>query len=278
LNILRRRFPAAAVLIYPSAVQGKEAVPQLLEAFDQARERAEVDVLIVARGGGSIEDLWAFNDERIARAIRAMPMPVVTGIGHEIDFTIADFAADLRAPTPSGAAELVVPDGASWRAQFARLESRFTSSISRALRSDRDTLEALRRRLTLAHPGQRLRQGEQRLDELTQRMGSALSIRMGVMHTRSHGAAARLARCSPAQAVMQRLSEQRLLANRLRESMQSSMLARRQLDRGYAIVTRLEDAQLLRRASDVRVGDVIEARLGQGEFRARVTDIGEDHE
>ena len=103
LNILGRRFPAAHVIIYPTAVQGRDAVPQLLEALSLAATRNECDVLIVARGGGSIEDLWAFNDEGVARAIRALPMPVVTGIGHEIDFTIADFVADLRAPTPSGA-------------------------------------------------------------------------------------------------------------------------------------------------------------------------------
>ncbi|MFZ9708562.1 MAG: exodeoxyribonuclease VII large subunit [Steroidobacteraceae bacterium] len=293
LNILRRRFPAAGVVIYPSAVQGKEAVPQLLAALEQANARAEIDVLIVARGGGSIEDLWAFNDERIARAIRAMPMPVVTGIGHEIDFTIADFAADLRAPTPSGAAELVVPDGASWRSQFARLEARFIASASRALRSDRDYLAGLTRRLALTHPGQRLRQGEQRLDELTQRLASALSLQLGTAQARSHGVAARLARCSPAQAVLQRLSEQRLLERRLRESMQGALLGNRQrlalatrtlqtvsplatLERGYAIVTRAEDGRLLRRANEVRSGDLIETRLGQGRVRARVTDISED--
>ena len=176
LNILGRRFPAARVVIYPTAVQGRDAVPQLLEALSLAASRNECDVLIVARGGGSIEDLWAFNDESIARLIRTMPMPVVTGIGHEVDFTIADFVADLRAPTPSGAAELVVPDGATWRMGFARLSQRLLQALRRQLRNDSDYLVAMRRRLALAHPGQRLRQNAQRLDELEQRLGSRVQL------------------------------------------------------------------------------------------------------
>ena len=114
LHVLARRFPAAAVLIYPVSVQGAQAAAEIVAALESAGVRAECDVLILARGGGSLEDLWAFNDERLARAIVASPIPVITGIGHEIDFTIADFAADVRAPTPSAAAELVVPDAEEW--------------------------------------------------------------------------------------------------------------------------------------------------------------------
>src|SRR6202035_1346073 len=110
LHILARRFPPASVLVYPTPVQGAASVPAIVEALQTASARAECDVLIVAGGGGSIEDLWSFNDERVARAICASSIPVVSGIGHEIDFTIADFVADARAPTPSGAAELVAPD------------------------------------------------------------------------------------------------------------------------------------------------------------------------
>jgi exodeoxyribonuclease VII large subunit len=164
------------VVIYPSAVQGKEAVGQLLEAVATAAARAECEVLIIARGGGSLEDLWAFNDEQLARALRALPMPVVSGIGHEIDFTIADFVADLRAPTPSGAAELVVPDATAWRTSLARLAARFAQSMQRQLRDDAEALRALNRRLALAHPGQRLRQGAQRLDDLEQRLGSQILL------------------------------------------------------------------------------------------------------
>ena len=130
LHVLARRFPAVAVMIYPVAVQGAQASAEIIAALELACRRAECDVLILARGGGSLEDLWAFNDERLARAIVASSIPVVSGVGHEIDFTIADFAADVRAPTPSAAAELVVPDADEWLA--ALRESR---SAARALRA-----------------------------------------------------------------------------------------------------------------------------------------------
>ena len=123
LHVLARRFAAIPVLIYPVAVQGAAAAAEITAAVRLAGRRAECDVLILARGGGSLEDLWAFNDEALARAIVASPIPIVSGIGHEIDFTIADFAADVRAPTPSAAAEIAVPDGEEWLASFSRLES-----------------------------------------------------------------------------------------------------------------------------------------------------------
>ncbi len=170
LHILGRRFPAAAVLIYPTAVQGAAAVPAIVEAIELASQRRECDVLIVARGGGSIEDLWAFNDERVARAIHACSIPVVTGIGHEIDFTIADFVADVRAPTPSGAAELVVPDRREWLAVLKRIAERLEVAMRRELRAFSARSDAARLRLQLAHPGTRLTQQAQRLDDLEQRL------------------------------------------------------------------------------------------------------------
>ena len=127
-------------------------------------------MLILARGGGSLEDLWAFNDERVARAIAARPIPVVTGVGHEVDFTIADFVADVRAPTPSGAAELVVPDSSDWLRQLARLGARFAAAMQRHLGEDVRRLGHLRHRLERAHPGARLVQSSQKLDELEQRL------------------------------------------------------------------------------------------------------------
>ncbi|MGH8149425.1 MAG: exodeoxyribonuclease VII large subunit, partial [Steroidobacteraceae bacterium] len=135
LHILRRRFPPAAVLVYPTAVQGPAAAPAIVETLALASQRAECDVLILARGGGSLEDLWAFNDERVARAIRASSIPVITGIGHEIDFTIADFAADVRAPTPSGAAELVTPDRAAILQALAKTAGRLHGAARRELRT-----------------------------------------------------------------------------------------------------------------------------------------------
>jgi len=286
LNILRRRFPAARVIVYPAAVQGKEAVPQLLAAVARAGERAECDVLIVARGGGSIEDLWAFNDEGLARALRAAPMPVVTGIGHEIDFTIADFVADMRAPTPSGAAELVVPDGAAWSMQFARLESRFLQAAARRLRAEGEHLARLQRRLALTHPGQRLQQGAQRLDELEQRLAGALRLRLADSGLDLQRLVSRLGHASPALALQRLAARRALLESRLRATLprrlealgQRFALAHRTLhavsplatlDRGFAIVTR-EDGRLLRDAADAPRGTHIEARLGRGRLRATV--------
>ncbi|MGB6452128.1 MAG: exodeoxyribonuclease VII large subunit, partial [Steroidobacteraceae bacterium] len=134
LHILRRRFRPAAVLIYPTAVQGAAAVPAIVDALATASARAECDVLILARGGGSLEDLWAFNDERVARAVRASAIPVVTGIGHEVDFTIADFVADARAPTPSGAAVLVTPDSHAVLLGLAKTAERLRGASRRELR------------------------------------------------------------------------------------------------------------------------------------------------
>lgn len=292
LNILGRRFPAARVIIYPTAVQGRDAVPQLLQAISTASMRAECDVLIVARGGGSIEDLWAFNDEAVARALRATPMPVVTGVGHEVDFTIADFVADLRAPTPSGAAELVVPDGAAWRVSFERLGQRLVQTMRRQLRDDADYLLAMRRRLALAHPGQRLRQNAQRLDELEQRLGSRIRLLFSERRHRLQTLSMRLARRSPV-AEVQRLSHRHaLLETRLRRALPQRLDTLRQtlatlartldavsplatLDRGFALVTRVSDGALLREASDVRGGDLIDARLAKGTIRARVLNSSE---
>jgi exodeoxyribonuclease VII large subunit len=204
-------------------------------------------VIIVARGGGSIEDLWCFNDERVARAIRRAGVPVVAGIGHEIDFTIADFAADVRAPTPSGAAELVVPDRGTLLAGVRGFLGRLQQSVQRQLRHAVQRHEQLAARLQRAHPGSRLQQQVQRLDELDLRLRRAWDVH----RTR----------------VAQRL----LLAQRALDAI--SPLAT--LQRGYAIVTG-PGGQVLQNAEQVRAGDVIEARLAQGRISARVFDPDRD--
>jgi len=287
VHILGRRFPAADVLIYPTAVQGAAAVPEILAALALAAQRAECEVLIVARGGGSLEDLYAFNDERIARAIRAMPMPVVTGIGHEVDFTIADFIADVRAPTPSGAAELVVPDRREWLLRLARIGQRLDAAAGRQLRSESERLRNLRHRLARLHPGMRLQQGAQRLDELEQRLGSLLRLRLADEDARLQRLAARLASQSPVLRVRDlRLREARLsmrlataMALSLQAPAQRLALAQRALHavsplatlgRGFALATRASDGALLRDAAQVEVGARIRVRLGAGVLDATV--------
>ena len=287
LKILARRFPPAAVLIYPAPVQGAAAVPALVAALATAGARAECDVLIVARGGGSLEDLWAFNDERLARAIHACPVPVVAAVGHEIDFTIADFVADVRAPTPSAAAELVVPDRAACLEAVARMAGRLALSMRRELRAIGVRLDGARRRLVLVHPGVRLEQQTQRLDDLTLRLERAAHadlqrerLRLGELHRR-------LLHRSPERLVQQQRARHQDLLLRLRHAATSRMacaaqrlaLAQRALNtvsplatlaRGFAIVTRA-DGVLVTDASEVAPGDEIEARLARGTLTARVS-------
>jgi len=242
LHILARRFPPAAVLVVPTPVQGAAATESIVQALDAVSRRGDCDVIILARGGGSIEDLWCFNDERVARAIRRAAVPVVSGIGHEIDFTIADFAADLRAPTPSGAAELVVPDRRALLIQLGGADRRLRQLASQWLARATERFDATLQRLMRAHPGNRLQQQAQRLDELDLRLRRAWENQ--------------LAR-----------TQQRLrLAQRALDAI--SPLAT--LERGYAIVTRADGA-VLQDAAEVRPGDEIEARLRRGSIRARVT-------
>ncbi len=247
LHILARRFPPASVLVFPTPVQGAAATPSIVAAIDAASARGDCDVLLLTRGGGSIEDLWCFNDERVARAIRRCSIPVVAGIGHEIDFTIADFAADVRAPTPSGAAELVVPDRRTLLAALVNTEARLQRAALRLLAQAGERSKALLARLQRAHPGNRLRQQTQRLDELDLRLRRAW------------------------ESSLTRATQRLLLAQRGLDAI--SPLAT--LDRGYAIVTG-PDGHALQDAAQVKAGDVIEARLKRGTLHAQVTGIRQD--
>jgi exodeoxyribonuclease VII large subunit len=247
LHILGRRFPAAGVIVYPAPVQGAAAVPAIVAALDLAAARAECDVLILARGGGSLEDLQAFNDEQVARAIVRCALPVVSGIGHETDFTIADFVADQRAPTPSGAAELVVPDTRAWLAQLVRLGARLGSAMQRHLTEGERRFATLTHRIGLAHPRVRLAQSSQRLDELEQRLLRAW------------------------REAFQRISARLELAARALQAV--SPLAT--LARGFAVVTRASDGTLLSDVATISIGDEIDARLAHGSLRARITSRSE---
>jgi exodeoxyribonuclease VII large subunit len=287
LHVLARRFPPAAVLIYPTAVQGMAAAPAVIGALQTAGLRRECDVLILARGGGSLEDLWAFNDERVARTIRACPIPVISGIGHEIDFTIADFVADARAPTPSGAAELVVPDRASFLEALSRTAERLNACMRRELRSLTVLFDGMRSRLNRSHPGVRLTQQEQRLDDLEQRLNVALRASLRNDRNRLSELFARLVHRSPDRLIRDSRMHHAALSARLQQAWSNwhsradsrIKLAARTLDavsplatlsRGFAIVTRA-DGTLLTDSAPVAVGDEISARLARGNLRAKVT-------
>ncbi|TLZ22374.1 MAG: exodeoxyribonuclease VII large subunit [Gammaproteobacteria bacterium] len=288
LHILARRFPPAPVLIYPTAVQGAAAAPALVAALEIASGRAEVDVLILARGGGSLEDLWAYNDERVARAIYASRLPIVSGVGHEIDFTIADFVADARAPTPSAAAELVAPDGAACLQFLARSAERLAAAMRRELRASGARFEATERRLKLAHPGVRLQQQMQRLDDLAQRLAALVHAAVGRDRLRLAQSLERLVRRSPEHLAREHRLRHQGVHSRLLHAMRECVaraahrlaLAQRALNavsplatltRGFAIVTRGADGSLLTNAATVAVGEEIEARLAHGRLNARVT-------
>ena len=288
LHILARRYPPARVLIYPAAVQGAAAVPALVAALQTASARAECEVLILARGGGSLEDLWAFNDERVARAIRACRLPVVSGVGHEIDFTIADLAADARAPTPSGAAELVVPDRNACLEVLARTALRLDAGMRRELRANGARFEGTERRLQLAHPGVRLQQQMQRLDDLAQRLSGAARAGLHRDQMRVAQSITRLVRRSPDRVVREYRARHQGVEARLDHAAKECLsraqhrlaLAQRALNtvsplatltRGFAIVTRAASGALLTDAAAVPAGEEIEARLARGSLRARVT-------
>ncbi len=286
INVLRRRFPLSAVLIYPVAVQGAQAAEQIAATIALASSRAECDSLIIARGGGSLEDLWAFNEEIVARALFDCRIPTITGIGHETDFTIADFVADVRAPTPSGAAELAVPDAREWQARFARAEQQLVNELRRRMSDLIEQSDWLRRRLNQLHPGIALRQQTQRVDELEQRLRRAIGQRIThsaslltqqIAHLQRHSPALRLAatRAHFNQIHLQLVAAVRV---KLESARARHTLAARTLDaisplatlhRGYAIVT---DAQgvVITDARRIAVGARIDARLSRGRIAARV--------
>ena len=286
LHVLGRRFPAVPVLVYPVAVQGEAAPREIVQALRLASSRRDCDVLIVARGGGSLEDLWAFNEEAVARAMFDCPIPIVSGVGHEVDFTIADLVADERAPTPSGAAERVVPDRAEWLRAFATADRRVQQSARRRLQDLRARLEVREHRLARTHPGARLRQHAQRLDELQERLELAIRGRLDRASGRQDTARSLLLRASPAIRVQAQrirlLSARRALAagarNRIGKTRRRFELAARTLhavsplatlDRGYAIVTDTT-GHVLQDAAVLAPGDRVEARLARGHFSATV--------
>ncbi|MFZ5593189.1 MAG: exodeoxyribonuclease VII large subunit [Pseudomonadota bacterium] len=287
LTVLKRRFPAIPVVIYPAQVQGTGAAAQIAQALRTASRRKDCDVLIVARGGGSLEDLWAFNEEAVARAIHACELPVVTGIGHEIDFTIADFAADRRTATPSAAAELVSPDQAEWLQQLARQRQRLTARIRDRLERKHQTLDWLERRQQQQHPGSRLRAQAQRLDELEGRLHQA---RRGVLrHKRMvlSEIVARLHRHIPLHRLAQLQIHHENLRQRLHAMLRLTLERKRQrldaasraldavsplatLGRGYAIVRTLPEQRVLRDAREATPGGTVEARLAHGRLICQV--------
>jgi exodeoxyribonuclease VII large subunit len=293
LSILKRRFASIPVIIYPSAVQGDAAAPELVAAVETANRRDECDVLILSRGGGSLEDLWAFNDEALARAIHASDIPLISAVGHEIDFTIADFVADVRAPTPSGAAEIVVPDKDDWLRTINTLAARIARLARRAVEDQSQRLDWLSRRLVHSSPVASVARQRASLRESQIRLTAAIRQSITVQNRQVQNTHGHLLAASPAVAVqrsMTRLEQLRqglhtagrdAVANtrhRLELSMRSlhavSPLAT--LDRGYAIVEHSASGKILSNSAEVAKGDDIRARLAHGKIVATVKSVSDD--
>ena len=288
LTALSRRMPGLPVILYPTPVQGAGAGTQIAAAIRTAGERAECDVLLVCRGGGSLEDLWAFNDEAVARAIAASPMPVVSGVGHETDFTLADFAADLRAPTPTAAAELASPVRQELLLQLGHLARQLQHHLARRQQTDMQRLDYLARRLV--HPAEQLRRRQTDLTQLAQRMRHASGTHLTTEHLRIARLGQRLV--TPIHVI--RREQQRLdgLDLRVRRAVQGNA-GQRQLNlvrlasslshlnpegvlaRGYSIV-QLENGTVVQDAASLYAGDTVGIRFHRGQARARVESTSED--
>lgn len=290
LTVLRRRFPAIPVIIFPTKVQGAEAKHEIVEALKAADRSGLCDVLILARGGGSLEDLWPFNEEAVARAIFGCRTPVATGVGHEIDFTIADWVADLRAPTPSAAAEAVSPDSGEWLIRFQQRERELKQRAAGLLQRQRQRVTFIDKRLEQAHPLKRIQTQLQRLDELELRLKRAVTTTLarqtGQLATQAH----RLFRHSPTPAITLAASRLQALERRLHRDLSQGMEARhtalRSLDsrlaavspsatlaRGYAVLTRARDGALIKAAEQLAAGDITRTQLAQGSVVSTIDEI-----
>jgi exodeoxyribonuclease VII large subunit len=294
LTVLKRRFPSVPVVVYPTLVQGDTAAALICEAIDTAIERDECDVLVLARGGGSLEDLWPFNEEIVARAIYDCPIPTVSAIGHEVDFTIADFVADARAPTPSGAAELIVPDQAEWLRHLTATAARIATLGRRYLEDRFQNVDWLSRRLTQSSPAATVARQKDWLRNLRQILAGTIRHDLASRAHKLESMRSELLQRSPAIGVQRSMHRLSTLQQRLRGSGTTAVqrlnirlrLATRALesvsplatlDRGYAIVSDEESGEILTDAAKVDPGTGIRARLARGELRATVNESKTDN-
>jgi len=248
LNTLKGRFPLVEVILAPTMVQGEEAPPKIVQAIRDLNQLLDVDVIIVARGGGSMEDLWAFNDERVVRAIAVSRIPVVTGIGHETDTTLSDYAADLRAPTPTGAAVLVTPNKADLLADLVGLQAELDDVFDRKTRQYHQNLSSLQSQLNFLSPLNRIRNHQQRLDEVIMRLERVFDHRTSLYQSRLTGLDARLKSLNPLQV----------------------------LQRGYAIVSD-ENGKIISSVTEVQPGNQVAVRLMDGILESEVKQIHQDY-
>ncbi|HCK0617830.1 exodeoxyribonuclease VII large subunit [Vibrio parahaemolyticus] len=287
LDVLKRRDPSLPVVIYPTMVQGDDAAIQIAQAIGRANSRNECDVLIVGRGGGSLEDLWCFNNEILARTIAASQIPIISAVGHEVDMTIADFVADVRAPTPSAAAELVSRDNSHKDQSLVAKQHKLASAMRYYLSQQKQQSAQLLHRLERQHPSYQLQRQSQQLDELDMRLRRAMQrfidTRQQAVERKHH----RLQLNSPVKHLAQQKSRLERVEHKLLDAMDRKLLTMRHqleiaaekldtvsplatLKRGYSI-TQTEQGKVVRSADDVKTGDLLVTRLANGEIHSTVS-------
>ncbi len=288
LNVLERRFPSIPVTVIPVAVQGKEAAPQIVKAITLANCAGLFDVVILGRGGGSLEDLWPFNEERVARAIFASELPIVSAVGHEVDFTIADFVADLRAPTPSAAAELITPDGEDWLDKFIGFEVLLEEAMARKLSHLQQKLQWLRSRLR--HPKDKLEQQSQRCDNLEMRLKNAIQKALTRSQHQLNTLVLRQKPLHPETRLLQLRQRFQMARQNLIKAQSTIFAQKRQgfneavrmlntlsplktLERGYSLSTIGDSQTPITDSQQLKPGDKIKTRIAKGEFVAVVEQI-----
>ncbi|EGQ9518542.1 TPA: exodeoxyribonuclease VII large subunit [Vibrio parahaemolyticus] len=287
LDVLKRRDPSLPVVIYPTMVQGDDAAIQIAQAIGRANSRNECDVLIVGRGGGSLEDLWCFNNEILARTIAASQIPIISAVGHEVDITIADFVADVRAPTPSAAAELVSRDNSHKDQSLVAKQHKLASAMRYYLAQQKQQSAQLLHRLERQHPSYQLQRQSQQLDELDMRLRRAMQrfidTRQQAVERKHH----RLQLNSPVKHLAQQKSRLERVEHKLLDAMDRKLLTMRHqlaiaaekldtvsplatLKRGYSI-TQTEQGKVVTSADDVKTGDLLVTRLANGEIHSTVS-------
>lgn len=287
ITVLQRRFPAIEVIVYPAAVQGDDAPGQIIAALEKANQRAECEVIICGRGGGSLEDLWAFNNEQLARTIYASEIPIISAVGHEVDYSIADFVADLRAATPSAAAELASPDQIDWIGHFANTERKLNSSIDAKLQSLSQRADWLEKRLSGRSPQQQLQVLEQRLGHMSYKLNASLPKTLNELTQRQQRLLSRLQASAPSQRISRFESRLAPLLPKLHAAVNHKLESQQNrfavnsaklntvsplatLGRGYGIVQN-QAGEVISKSNQAEPGERIQITLSEGALNAEVT-------
>ena len=293
LTVLNRRFPIIPIIIFPVAVQGEQAAPQIQNALEKANFRADCDLLILARGGGSLEDLWAFNEEIVARAIFDSEIPIISAIGHETDVTISDFTADLRAPTPSGAAELAVPDQHDWIKSIDNISEKINTIITQQINSKSQLSDWINKRLSQSSPMMTVKRQIEKSNKLQKMLSSSIFQNLSRQEKNIHQLKSNLNEVSPRLKIHTQLSRikelnQKItscsdhllegLNNRIKLASKTlnSVSPLRTLDRGYAIARDAKTKNVIMSADTIEIENDIEVKLAKGEIKVTVIEKHSD--